>query len=701
MTRPPTAEHPGNQPAPATQRRNGKGRRAKAAPTAPTSGNEAGKDEAAGLLRRLTAREAQAFAHLAAGRDLAETAVALGVTPTTARSYQHRALRKLGTRTQEEITALAALLPTPDATPTSAPNRRPKPAGGKPRRGPKPDRTRTTPATPPAPHRADDRPPRPDSPGGGSGQGAPADSGEHRRNTTEAASTLQADSQQTPAETPPAERQRTNHTRNITETPPPLQGGDGQTPTDHVDASPADRQQRPTRAEAAAPLDTRAPHPVADATDTNRPQGVRAGRAAARAGRNAGRSAAEQAVAADVDAPPAGEGQPARSAGPPTAGGRAVEAGGGWAADAGQDGSRAAAMEGAGGRAEWVGAVGFEEVYAGAHTRLVQQVFLLTACKYRAVRCVGRAFDEARRRWAEVVAGGEPEAWVRARAFESALSPWHRGGPRRAHAWRLPHRRIKVRPADEAQAVLPDHDRLTDRDRALLKALRRLSRPQRRALVLHDGLGMPAAAVAVEVESTVTAAEARVWAARVALAHWVPELVGPDPAADGFADRLCELMHRAAVRGAPEPPRPPVPLLRARHGLANAGRTGAAALLTAAVGGAVLATLAGGGPGELFRLPDPPPPSLCAAFPTSASDPDAPLPLLPDGPPSGIQSLWCSPTPGLEPVVLDPPPPREDGPYRPPAGGRAAEALPPPGAVAAEPPRGCAPWALHQCAPVR
>ncbi|MFF7454933.1 hypothetical protein [Kitasatospora sp. NPDC008115] len=342
--------------------------------------------------------------------------------------------------------------------------------------------------------------------------------------------------------------------------------------------------------------------------------------------------------------------------------------------------------------------MGFEEVYEAAHTRLVQQVFLLTACKHRAVHCVGRAFGEARRRWTEVVAGGEPEAWVRARAFELALSPWHRGGPRRTHVWRLPHRRIKVRPADETQAVLPDHDRLTDRDRALLKALRRLSRPQRRALVLHDGLGMPAAAVALEVESTVAAAEGRVWTARTTLAQWVPELVGSDPAADGFADRLCALMHRAAVRGAPEPHRLPVPLLRARHGLANAGRTGAAALLTAAVGGAVVATLAGGGPGELFRPPGPPSPALCAPVPTLATASDALLPLLVEGPPSGILSLWCSPTPGLEPVVVDPPPPREDGPYRPPTAGRAAEALPPPGAVAAERPRGCVPWALHPCA---
>ncbi|MFE7564978.1 response regulator transcription factor, partial [Kitasatospora sp. NPDC057500] len=125
MTKPPTAAHPGNQPAPATQRRSGKGRpgrtgngrgRADGPPAAPATGDGGG----AALLRRLTEREAQAFAHLAAGRDLAETAAALGVTPTTARSYQHRALRKLGTRTQAEITALAALLPVDQAPPDGA-----------------------------------------------------------------------------------------------------------------------------------------------------------------------------------------------------------------------------------------------------------------------------------------------------------------------------------------------------------------------------------------------------------------------------------------------------------------------------------------------------------------------------------------------------------------------------------------------------
>ncbi|MFD8707801.1 hypothetical protein ACFV1W_35360 [Kitasatospora sp. NPDC059648] len=297
----------------------------------------------------------------------------------------------------------------------------------------------------------------------------------------------------------------------------------------------------------------------------------------------------------------------------------------------------------------------FEELYEGAHTRLVQQVFLLTACRHRAVHCVRLAFGQARRDWGGVVGSGDPEGWVRVRACELALSPWRRGGPRRVHAWTLPHRRIRVRPADEAQSVLPDHDRLTDRDKALLRALRRLSRPQRRALVLHDGLGLPAAAVALEVESTLAAAEGRVWAARAALAQWVPELVGPDPGAPGFADGLSGLLHRAAVRGCPAPHRAPVPVLRARHRLWTASRTGAAVLLTAAVGGAVLVTLAGMRPAELFQRPEQPVPVLCVPAPT-AEVPKAGVPLLPGGAPNGITSLWCSPTPGLAAVVAAPQP---------------------------------------------
>ncbi|MER7579376.1 LuxR C-terminal-related transcriptional regulator [Kitasatospora sp. NPDC097691] len=329
----------------------------------------------------------------------------------------------------------------------------------------------------------------------------------------------------------------------------------------------------------------------------------------------------------------------------------------------------------------------FEELYETAHTRLVQQVFLLTPCRHRAVHCVRRAFGEARRRWPAVAGSGDPEGWVRVRACELALSPWHRGGPRRAHAWGLPHRRIKVRPADESQAVLPDHDRLTDRDRALLKALKRLSRPQRRALVLHDGLGLTASAIAVEVESTRAAAEGRVWTARAALAQWVPDLVGPDPAAPGFADGLSRLLHRAAVRGCPQPHRSPIPVLRARHRLWTASRTGAAALLTVAVGGATLATLAGVRPAVLFRPTDPPTPSLCLPV-GEAQEPG--VPLLPGGVPNGISSLWCSPAPGLEAVLVEPHT-QAVARWELPAAARGADAPPPQGPVV------CRMWSPLPC----
>ncbi|MFJ2866217.1 hypothetical protein [Kitasatospora sp. NPDC087314] len=513
MTTPPTADHPAGADSPTPGRR-------------PRKPQAAHVDQyAAHLLRKLTPREAEALAHLAAGRDLPQTAAALGVTPAAASGYIQRAVRKLGAATEAEAVALT----TPPQTPDTAPS------------------------------------------------------------TASAASAASATGDAT------------------TQRPPVLGAGAGQ-PARPTPATPGGH--------VATPPDTRGnPPPAGD-----RP-----------------------------DAPLTGTGRHDRAV--PAAG-------------------------------------TFEELYEQAHARLVQQVFLLTACRHRAVHCVRLAFGAARRGWGRVSGTGDPEGWVRARACELALSPWHRGGPRRAHAWKLPHRRIKVRPADESQAVLPDHDRLTDRDRALLTALRRLTRPQRRALVLHDGLGLPAAAVAVEVESTRTAAEGRVWTARTALAQWAPDLVGPDPAAPGFADGLSALLHQAAVRGCPEPHRPPVPALQARHRLWTASRTGAAALLTVAVGGAALATLVGIPPETLFRPPEPPEPAVCRPEP----NPDNPgVPVLRGGPPIGVRSLWCSPTPGVEAVMVEAQP-RAAGRWELPAATLGPAAPPPP-----QGPEACPMWSPLPC----
>ncbi|WP_371481093.1 LuxR C-terminal-related transcriptional regulator [Kitasatospora sp. NBC_00315] len=333
---------------------------------------------------------------------------------------------------------------------------------------------------------------------------------------------------------------------------------------------------------------------------------------------------------------------------------------------------------------------GFEQLYEGAYARLVQQVFLLTAYRHRTLHCVNRAFGAALRAWPEVSALPDPESWVRIRACEGALSPWHHAGRRRAEAWRFPLRRTPVRPADEGQAVLPGHDRLSDQDKALLKALRRLSRPQRRALVLHDGIGLPAAVVAVETESTTGATEERVWAARAALADALPELLGADPTEPGFPDRLSAVLYRAGVRGYPEPERPPVPVLSTRYRVRTATLTGGAALVTVAMGTAIATTLVGTGPAALFRPPAPVPHPVCTNAATGSAGPAAP-----GGIPPGLRTIWCSAVPGRA-AVLGPPPvvtalwgPARHDPWT------SADALGPPLPTPAAVP--CTVWAPRPC----
>ncbi|MFG3226689.1 sigma factor-like helix-turn-helix DNA-binding protein [Kitasatospora sp. NPDC048194] len=567
-------------------------------------------------LRKLTPREAQAIAHLAAGHDLQHTASALGVTPGTARNYLHRAMRKLGCPTES---AAVALIRT---APPTGPGRRPPDAPARPDASPAATGEHGGVTADPAAAR-DPSAPRP----GGKGR--------HRRSPGREGRAGGAPTQERTQDTRTAAR--AGAPPEAPETPEtvhePLGAG-----TDTAAAAVTEAGTgTAARQHAAAPRHTaHSADPGAPTARDGRPQPT-AGQDAPAVHPAPGRAAApERHAPAPRTATPAPvlRGAPAPSA------------------DRRERIELALTEAGSGRDLSDEPAPSFDDLYEQTYTRLVQQVFLLTACRHRAVHCVRRAFGQARRGWDEVIRSGDPEGWVRVRASELALSPWHRGGPRRAHAWTLPHRRIRVRPANEAQAVLPDHDRLTDRDKALLKALRRLSRPQRRALVLHDGLGLPAAAIAVEVESTLAAAEGRVWAARAALAQSVPDLVGPDPTAPGFADGLSGLLHRAAVRGCPEPHRSPVPVLRARHRLSTASRTGAAALLTVAVGGATVATLAGLRPAALFQPRVQPTPALCVPAPTAEVEPPG-VPLLPGGAPNGIASLWCSPAAGLEAVVVD------------------------------------------------
>ncbi|MFE1320314.1 LuxR C-terminal-related transcriptional regulator [Kitasatospora phosalacinea] len=302
----------------------------------------------------------------------------------------------------------------------------------------------------------------------------------------------------------------------------------------------------------------------------------------------------------------------------------------------------------------------FAEFAALVHARLVQQTFLLTGHRHRAVHCVHLALGSAARRWEEVAADPDPEGRVRREAFDLALSPWHRGGPRRAHLLRRPRRRIVVEGAGAPEPPEPPQ-KLTHRDRALVKALLRLSRPQRRALVLHDTLGLPVERVAVEVESSTAAAGARVRSARAALAREVPALVGADPADPEFAERLADLLHRAAVHGCPGPQLPSPARLVADSRLHTGLVTGAAVALTVVVGGAIVATLLGVGPSDLAR-PEPARGTACTGAGSGSAGPAAPY-----GAP-GLRTPWCGPVPGVParlagpPGQLPPPPDRSGAP---------------------------------------
>ncbi|MFD0563581.1 LuxR C-terminal-related transcriptional regulator [Kitasatospora saccharophila] len=314
---------------------------------------------------------------------------------------------------------------------------------------------------------------------------------------------------------------------------------------------------------------------------------------------------------------------------------------------------------------------GFGEFAALVHARLVQQTFLLTGHRHRAAHCVQLALGSAARRWEEVAADPDPEGRVRGEAFDLALSPWHRGGPRRAHLLRWPRRRIVVDAAGAPEPPEPPQ-RLTPQDRALVKALLRLSRPRRRALVLHDTLGLPVERVAVEVESSTAAAESRVRSARAELAREVPALVGADPEDPEFAERLSALLHRAAVHGCPGPRLPSTARLVADSRVHTGLVTGAAAALTVLVGGAVVATLLGVGPSESAPA-GPVRERACTSTGSGSAGPASPY-----GAP-GLRTPWCGPTPGVPARLAGPP-----GPLPPPLD-RPAPAAPSGGATLSGP----------------
>ncbi|MEW1614448.1 MULTISPECIES: helix-turn-helix domain-containing protein [unclassified Streptomyces] len=175
----------------------------------------------------------------------------------------------------------------------------------------------------------------------------------------------------------------------------------------------------------------------------------------------------------------------------------------------------------------------FDALYAHAAPGLVRQTFLLTGRRSLAGESVERAFQLAWHRWPEVAVDRDPVGWVRAAAYEYAMSPWHR--------LRRVHRQPDAPPTEPAR-------------RALFEALLDLPPAYRRTLLLYDGVGLDLPETAAETEASTPAAAGRLETARAAVAERLPELVAAASPAEQSAllhDRLSGL---ARAEHVPSPP---------------------------------------------------------------------------------------------------------------------------------------------------
>ncbi|WP_053674593.1 helix-turn-helix domain-containing protein [Streptomyces sp. NRRL B-1140] len=170
----------------------------------------------------------------------------------------------------------------------------------------------------------------------------------------------------------------------------------------------------------------------------------------------------------------------------------------------------------------------FDALYTFCAPALVRQTYLLTGRRGPARESVERAFRIAWQRWPEVARDRDPAGWVRAMAYECALSPWNRLRRR----FRLP----EPPPSDPF-------------DRALMDALLTLPPCYRRTLVLYDGVGLGLPETAAESEASTRAAANRLVHAREALAGRLPELADPET----LHWRLVELASAEGLRAAKPP----------------------------------------------------------------------------------------------------------------------------------------------------
>ncbi|MFG3252280.1 sigma factor-like helix-turn-helix DNA-binding protein [Streptomyces sp. NPDC048172] len=264
----------------------------------------------------------------------------------------------------------------------------------------------------------------------------------------------------------------------------------------------------------------------------------------------------------------------------------------------------------------------FDQLYLRHARSLTRQAYLLCGHRDVAESAVAHAFHLAWERWPEVAVDSDPAGWVRAAAYEYALSPWHQFRPRKG--------KPGAHPGPPA-------------DRELLDALLRLPRTYRSTLLLHDGLGLSLPDTAAETEASTPAAAGRLAHARESVGAHCPELSAAPDGQRGplLTRRLRELAAAQPVRTTPPP--------LVRRGSEHTTRrwTRAAVGLTAVVTAATAFSLV------TADAPDRPPgkwtePKITVSPSGSVPSPSASVPTAP--PPAAPSGQAAQPGPG-EPAL--------------------------------------------------
>ncbi|MGW0660646.1 RNA polymerase sigma factor [Streptodolium elevatio] len=147
---------------------------------------------------------------------------------------------------------------------------------------------------------------------------------------------------------------------------------------------------------------------------------------------------------------------------------------------------------------------------------MVAAVYALTGNLADAEDAVQEAYARAWAKWTRLQADGDPGGWVRVVAQRLAISSWRKARNRlRAH--------VRHGSPSAVPELGPDHV-------ALVAALQKLPKDQRRVVVLFHLYDLPAEAVARELGCSAGAVRTRLFRARQALAEHLGEESAAEPA---------------------------------------------------------------------------------------------------------------------------------------------------------------------------